>query len=91
MCYVFRCQSGHASELTLNPNEDDLIHQVCNHVREDAGRGPAYCYRMAKRVFTPIASKVQFRAGFHTGADRYFGNQREFSTWLDKNEKVVLD
>ena len=91
MRYVFRCERGHTSELTLNPNEDNLTHQVCRHVRQDAGRGPAHCLKMAKRVFTPIASKVSFRAGFHSGADRHFSNKREFSTWLDKNEKVVLD
>ena len=91
MCYVFLCERGHTSELTLNHEHDDLTHQVCRHVHGEAGRGPAHCLKVAKRVFTPIASKVQFRAGFHSGADRHFSNQREFSTWLDKNEKVVLE
>ncbi len=68
------------AEVVVSMTDGELLRRKCGS-----------CGGVAERVFSPVRHKVRFRAGFDGGLGRYFGNQRERDTYLDREGLILRE
>ena len=84
MLYTFKCPVCQENYDLLLSMGDNLLEQPCPHASARDYDAPV----MMKRVFDPIPHRFTFRAGWNDSVDQNFENEREYNTYLDKNELV---